>query len=436
MKNINIDFLKKELIDEAFDFAGKRPERAMTTNYNQARVFLGPYGRAVAKDTIEKIKAGEIEDIPKKELDNTLLAIHVFKKIAASKKNYKVKEEATRILKNNGIDLATRTEEDLKIFKQAEKTFKKKYKEVNPPAEAKPAEEPATEIPTAEQPTKAEVPAEEPTSREEPDETPEKKPEEEPKPEPEKVPTARVPVKIKELWRDAIIKFGQRVGLQQDDINVLITMTEDEELYEQQDEMSRFKAGQIERYLRGFSRKMDALARKAREMPSTAQDRLRTAQSEAAKSVFRAIRLASPSALNILKQRIQETGKGAVEKVKEVGKRAVEKITKTPAAEKTREVYKKAKEFTKAKAEQAVEKVISKAEEKRREKEGGPVQEKPETKLKTGISKLKEKLAGIRKRRKTPKEEEEERRKRYERFVGQKKLAFPRTKAKIRTVKF
>ena len=429
MKKLDIDFIKKELISEAYDFTNKRREKAITSNYKQAKVFLGAYGTPIAKDVISKIKSGE--DVSKKELENTLLAIHIFKKLGASKKNYKVKQQAIDVLKKNGIDLITRTEDDEKLLKQAQKLFRKKHKIANPEKEIT---EPSAETPT-------EAPAAKPDEIEEPeDEEPEEaEPEKIEKPEPKeskKLSVSLIVQKINTMKKETMEKFANKFDIP---VAELMTMIESEELNE---EASKFKVGQIERYLRKFSKTMDTLARKAREMPSTAQDRLHSAETEASKAFFRSIRLASPSALNILKGRIQETGKGTIEKIKGVSQRASEKIKASPTAqlakskweqmkEKGSATYKKAKEYGKEKAGQAFEKVISKAEAKGK---GEKVPEQKAPKEKTdGFSKMVNKIKTLSPKERKRIQDEEKRKKLQKKFISAKKepLRLPSPKVKI-----
>ncbi len=330
-------------------------------NWKLARVFLKD--KEMMKKTVERIKSGDIDPSSVDEtLRNNLMSLYIAFKIARSK--YRQKERsslgAREILKGLGIDLINAPDKKVvdKIYKESKKAFNYKMKVVET---EKPIDKEAKPIIPAKEEPKS-VDDEEP---EEPAEEPEKEVPE--RPGSKDFDPKQVPAMIEKLKNDALKLAARKFNIPVENLEAILG----EAINEAEDEPSKRQLSGLKSIISKFTKRMDKLARRAQEMPSTAGQQLRFAKSEAFNLQMKGLKRMAPGALKILKQRVAETGKGAVEKTKGAIKRAEEKIGKDPVMQAIGAKFKKGREYLEKKGEQALEKAEAGARTYKEKKAAG-----------------------------------------------------------------
>ena len=373
------DVVREILINEAFEFAGKRGEAAYSQNWKQAKVFVKD--KDYVRDFVNKVKKSQTSAISPKDLNNNLTAIHIIRKIAGSAKYKQRHEEAIALLKNIGIDITSESsrKNNIKVLQSAKKSFFEQVKRANP-GETK-------EAPTA----SVEKPAE--ISPEKPIETPSQEPEAEPT-ERKEVPARQIPREIEKLKNDSLKLIAQKYNIPIQNLERILGEAEEEKTKN----LTKSQTAGLRNILKSFNKKMDKLSRSASQMPSTAQEQLIRARSEAFNIQMKALGKMTPGRLSVLGKRVAETGQGAIRKTAETYKRTKEKIEKSPSAQAFKSKFDKTTEKIAAKWKAAEEAQSAKKKER---KEQIPLKSSG-----TALERAKETFRKVRSKFKKPSKEE------------------------------
>ncbi|HUS50547.1 MAG TPA: hypothetical protein VMZ91_10305 [Candidatus Paceibacterota bacterium] len=361
------------LLEEGFDLEGNR-ERAVTKNYNLAKVWIKPND---TKEKLDQIKSGNTEKMSNNDRASYLLATHILRKTAANKRlKQETRDDATTLLKNAGIDLTSMRDEDRDIFRQASEHFNKEHEKINKGPEETPAEEPPEE--TKKAPSSVEEPSVTPDTTD--IETPETK-------DSETLTTSEKELSPKETV-DEIKKLGKETT---DKMQKVIGRHQEEGKKERE-----LKANKISKR---FETKIKSYVEKANAGPRNARVALLLAKRDARVDLNSVNATSLKGALGRGIQGAKEGLERRSEAIKSAIGRTKEKLDKSENLKKVSDTYKKVKERVVQGTEKAVERVgekISKSAEKGRVKTDQREQEGATTtteKIKQGVKSAGEAVA-------------------------------------------
>jgi hypothetical protein len=331
-----------KLLKEAFDFNIKDKVSVINSNYKQAKSFLT--GSDV-REKIEKIKAGKSSELNSNELRNYLNSIHVLNKIVQRKykekkgeeKSYSQQRHEDSIGILDKLGLSVSSDENLKIFKQAEAQFFKDHNDAIGKEEGEEKKEAPTETIKKDEPEevkpskKVETKPDEEEQDDKPVEEPEEEIDDDPKEKPEDV-------------ADKIKKMREKTS--ETILNVLGKVKGKAE-----------KEKKIRDVLNTYQKKSEKLERKSLAGPKNAREAYNSAVSSSKIASLDADRVLSKGVIGRTLQGTGEAFKAGAERIKSGAIKAGQAIDRNETLKKAQNTYDKVKERVKSGVEKGLEKV-------------------------------------------------------------------------------